>query len=94
MHVLEDGSRELRFEDDFATSDGPKLEVWLVRADDAQDSGTVSASDHVSLGKFKSPTGARDYSIPQSVDLSVSKSVVVRCVAFEVNITTAPLIME
>jgi len=91
VYLLEGGGRELRFEDDFATVDGPKLEVWLVSADDAQDSRTVADADHISLGKLESPTGAQSYSIPDGASLTNYKSVVVWCVALRINFTTAPL---
>jgi anti-sigma-K factor RskA len=94
VYRLESGSLELRFGTDFATADGPKLEVWLVKADDAPDSETVLATDYVSLGELESAAGAQTYEIPGGVDLDAYKSVVVWCVTFEVNFTAAPLMME
>lgn len=93
-YVAQDASIELRFTSDFATADGPKLEVWLVRADDAQDSETVLHSEHVSLGALQSPTGAQSYAVPGNVNLGVYRSVTVWCVTFEVNFTTASLVMQ
>lgn len=94
VYVLDGGALELRFSDDFVTNDGPKLEVWLVRAPDALDSETVVGAEYISLGDLKSPAGRQSYSIPTGTNLSVYQSVVVWCVTFEVNFTTAPLMME
>jgi len=87
-------STELEFTSDFATQGGPNLEVWLVAADDAGDSGTVLGADHVGLGPLKSPTGGQTYAVPAGTDFSRFRSVTVWCVSAKVNFTTAPLTMK
>lgn len=94
VYVAQDGSKELRFSDDFATASGPRLEVWLVRAADATDSKTVLDSAHVSLGPLQSDSGAQHYAVPSGVNLGVYRSVTVWCTTFQVNFTTAPLMMQ
>jgi len=94
VYVFEDGSRELRLGADFVTDAGPQLEVWLVRADDAQDSETVIGADYISLGGLERAAGAQTYDIPANADLDTFRSVVVWCVPFSVNFTTAPLVMN
>lgn len=87
-------SMELQLASDFATQAGPKLEVWLVAADDPSDNATVLASSHISLGALKSTSGSQGYPIPAGTDLTQYRSVTVWCVAASVNFTTAPLMMH
>ncbi len=86
-------SQELRFGRDFVTQAGPRLEVWLVAADDPSDNATVLASSSISLGALESTTGVQRYAIPPGTDLAVYRAVTVWCVAAQVNFTTAPLTM-
>jgi len=92
IYVSSVGS-ELRLSSDFATDAGPALEVWLISADDANDSAAVLAADYVSLGVLQSPNGPQTYPIPAGTDLSMYRAVTVWCVAAKVNFTTAPLSM-
>lgn len=69
------GQRFLRFEE-FATDNGPDLEVYLVN------SSTGDVSDFVSLGDLKGNVGEQNYEIPPDVDLAVYDTVMVWCVRF------------
>ncbi len=84
--VLGDGSgqRFLRFEE-FATSNGPDLNVYLV------DSSTGDVSDFVDLGNLKGNIGDQNYEIPVGTDLSKYDTVVVWCVRFSANFGDAVL---
>ncbi len=84
--VLGDGSgqRFLRFED-FATSNGPDVNVYLV------DSSTGDVSDFVDLGNLKGNVGDQNYEIPVGTDLSRYDTVVVWCVRFSANFGDAVL---
>jgi hypothetical protein len=84
--VLGDGSgqRFLRFEE-FATDNGPDLNVYLV------DSSTGDVSDFVDLGNLKGNIGDQNYEIPVGTDLSRYDTVVIWCVRFSSNFGDAVL---
>ena len=65
----------LRF-DDFRTSNGPDLRVFLVPA------GATDVSDAIDLGPLKGNVGAQNYELPSTVDLSQYPQVLVWCVRF------------
>ena len=90
--ILNDGSaqRFLRFEE-FATDNGPDLNVYLVASTDANgDSGTFD-DDFIDLGDLKGNIGDQNYEIPADVDLSIYDTVVVWCVRFASPFTAADL---
>ena len=81
--VLEaDGSRVLRLED-FRSTNGPDLYVYL-----ATDS---SASDYVSLGTLKGNSGNQNYPIPEGTDLQKYDEVLIWCKAFGVLFGSAQI---
>lgn len=84
--VLGDGSgqRFLRFEE-FATDNGPDLNVYLV------DSSTGDVSDFVDLGNLKGNIGDQNYEIPVGTDLAKYDTVVIWCVRFSSNFGDAVL---
>jgi hypothetical protein len=84
--VLGDGSgqRFLRFEE-FATDNGPDLNVYLV------DSSTGDVSDFVDLGNLKGNVGDQNYEVPAGTDLSRYDTVVIWCVRFSANFGDAVL---
>jgi hypothetical protein len=76
--VLNDGSaqRFLRFED-FATENGPDLNVYVVVPD-----GAGGFSEYVDLGNLTGNIGNQNYEIPTDVDLQRFNTVVIWCVRF------------
>ena len=84
--VLGDGSEQrfLRFEE-FATDNGPDLNVYLV------DTTTGDVSDFVDLGNLKGNVGDQNYEIPAGTDLSRYDTVVIWCVRFSANFGDAVL---
>ena len=90
LQQLPDGRRVLRFTN-FATSNGPALHVYLIAADDASDSATVSRVDTLDLGQLKGNSGDQNYELPADVDLTKYRAVTVWCQRFSVNFATAPL---
>jgi len=84
--VLGNGTdqRFLRFEE-FETSNGPDLNVYLVN------SSTGDVSDFVDLGDLKGNIGSQNYEIPAGVDLDVYDQVSIWCVRFRVSFGNAPL---
>jgi hypothetical protein len=92
--VLTDGSaqRFLRFEQ-FATDNGPDLNVYLTTADaDADEGDFDDDGEYVDLGNLKGNIGDQNYEIPPDVDLARFDTVVVWCVRFGVAFTTADLV--
>jgi len=67
----------------FKTDSGPVLEVYL--ATDRE------ASDYVTLGELKGIEGNFVYDIPNNVDLTTHKYVLIWCVEFSVNFGYAVL---
>jgi hypothetical protein len=86
--VLGNGTdqRFLRFEE-FATDNGPDLNVYLVN------SSTGDTSDFVDLGDLKGNIGEQNYEIPAGIDLGVYDKVVIWCVRFGVGFGDATLDM-
>ena len=84
--VLGNGTEQrfLRFEE-FATDNGPDLNVYLVN------SSTGDVSDYVDLGDLKGNIGDQNYEIPAGVDLDVYDQVVIWCVRFGVGFGSAAL---
>jgi len=89
--VLGDGTgqRFLRFED-FETDNGPDLNVYLSTADPDAPAGEFD-DDFIDLGDLKGNVGPQNYEIPEGVDLSRYKTVVVWCVRFGVAFGAAEL---
>jgi hypothetical protein len=80
------GQRFLRFEE-FATDNGPDLNVYLVN------SSTGDVSDYIDLGDLRGNIGEQNYEIPTDVDLEVYDQVVIWCVRFGVAFGSASLAM-
>ena len=81
--ILEgDDERVLRFED-FDTSDGPNLHIYL--------SSDLNATDFVDLGKIRATTGNINYDVDPSIDLEKYDKVLVWCVPFGVLFSYAEL---
>ena len=77
----EDGERIIEFSDDFASTRGPDLFVWLTQGDDTQ--------ERVNLGRLQSANGAQRYIIPEDVNLEDFDRVIIWCRAFSVLFSTA-----
>ncbi|MDE0606528.1 MAG: DM13 domain-containing protein [Acidimicrobiaceae bacterium] len=89
--VLNDGTQQrfLRFED-FATDNGPDLNVYLSSAPPDASAGAFD-DDFVDLGDLKGNIGAQNYEIPTDVDLNHHSTVVIWCVRFSVAFGAAEL---
>jgi hypothetical protein len=89
--VITDGDQTfLRFEDDFATDNGPDLNVYLSTAPITADSGAFD-DDFVDLGDLKGNIGSQNYELDDSIDISGYQTVVIWCVRFGVAFGAAPL---
>jgi electron transfer DM13 len=87
---LPDGSRVLRVED-FSTSDGPDVHVWLSDAAAAADWHAYDDGRHVPLGELKATDGNHNYAIPPDADLTGLRSAVIWCDRFDVAFGSAAL---
>lgn len=90
VYQLPDGRKTLRLTD-FQTSNGPDVVVYLVAANDANDSDTVKQAGFLLLGSLKGNIGDQNYDVPQDVDLSKYRAVTIWCRRFSANFATAPL---
>lgn len=79
--VLSDGVQTfVRFEDDFATDNGPDLYAVI-----------YVAGERVELGSLKGNQGAQNYEVPPDVDPASIEAVAVWCKRFDSTFTTAEL---
>ena len=91
---LPDGSHVLRLED-LATSNGPRLKVWLTDAPVVPGrAGWYLFDDgrHLDLGDLKGNLGSANYPIPPGTDLTGLTSVSIWCERFAVSFGAAPLV--
>ncbi|MBD9701765.1 DM13 domain-containing protein [Streptomyces caniscabiei] len=93
---LADGSYVVRLED-FDTSNGPDLRVWLSDAPvkEGKDGWHLfddDAYDHVSLGGLKGNKGDQNYRVPGGVDPGDFGSVTIWCDRFNVSFGAAELV--
>lgn len=80
----EDEHNVIKFNDDFKTKGGPDLKLYLSPNNlEDLESGAVQANS-VKLSVLKSNRGAQSYIIPEDIDLTKFKSVVIHCEAFSV----------
>ena len=79
----DDWSQVLQFGDDFKSTPGPDVYVYLATDE--------KASDFVSLGKIQHNDGSQEYVIPAGTDLNKYDKVLIWCQAFGVLFGTADL---
>ncbi len=91
------GKRFLKLSN-FSTTNGPAIYVWLSTAIEPKSSASIStkASDYLQLGNVIPagtvfPITALQLEIPDGLDISSFKSVVIWCVDFKVNFASAAL---
>jgi hypothetical protein len=87
---LADGKKMLRLTD-FATSNGPDVQVYVVAADDAKDNDSVKQADVIDIGTLKGNIGDQNYELPVNTDFAKYRAVTIWCKRFSVNFGTAPL---
>jgi hypothetical protein len=88
-YQLEDGQRLLRLED-FESTNGPDLFVYLTAAGASDDDAALDA-DFVDLGVLTGNIGNQNYVIPSDVDLDRYDSVVIWCRRFTTSFGVADL---
>jgi hypothetical protein len=90
-YELEDGQRILRLED-FESTNGPDLFVYLTEAGAADDDAALDAA-FVDLGTLTGNIGNQNHVIPADVDLDRYDSVVIWCRRFTTSFGVADLAM-
>jgi hypothetical protein len=89
VYRLDDGSRTLRLED-FSSTNGPDLFVYLTVADEADSDAQLDA-DAIDLGVLRGNVGSQNYDIPAEVDLDRYDTVVIWCRRFSTSFGAADL---
>jgi hypothetical protein len=90
---LGDGKRTLRLEN-FETSNGPDVHVYLVAAEDAKDDESVTRAGFIDVASLKGNIGDQNYELPANADLGKYRAVTIWCKRFGVNFGTAPLMND
>ena len=83
--------RTVFLKEDFEVGPGPAFHVYLVPRKEIRQSGDVSDTMFVDLGKLRAFKGSQKYQIPAGVDLKNYPSVVIWCAQFGVLISPADL---
>jgi hypothetical protein len=93
IYTLPDGKRVLRFED-FRVTNGPDLFVYLSGHAQPRSAAELHGQGDFDLGRLKGNIGSQNYELPDDLDLSKFKSVVIYCKQFSVVFSTATLIAQ
>ena len=83
--------RTVFLKEDFEVGPGPAFHVYLVPRKEIRQSGDVSDTMFVDLGKLRAFKGSQKYAIPAGIDLNNYPSVVIWCAQFGVLISPADL---
>ncbi len=90
LYQLPDDRHLIRFED-FRTTNGPALVVYLAKHPSPMQAADVVDGGYVSLGKLKGNVGNQNYAIPEDTDILEYNSVVIWCELFGVLFSPANL---
>lgn len=82
--VTVDGKSAIKFSDDFKTKNGPDLKVFLSPSPLKDLEKKTDVSTSVNIGVLKSNKGEQTYTLPEGVNLSDYKSVLIHCEAYSV----------
>src|SRR6266568_1831389 len=88
---LPDGQTVLRLEDDFRVTNGPDLYVYLSAAPAPRSSSDLHAAGAFEVAQLKGNVGGQNYVLPDDLDLSKFRSVVIYCRRFTTVFSTAEL---
>ena len=90
LYRLPDERHLVRFED-FRTTNGPALVVYLAKHPAPARAADVTDGGYLSLGKLKGNVGNQNYEIPADIDVAEYNSVVIWCELFGVLFSPASL---
>ena len=93
LYALPNGRHLIRFED-FRTTNGPDLVVYLTKHASPESADDVVDDGYLSLGVLKGNVGNQNYEVPPGVDVDEYGSVVIWCELFGVLFSPAPLVRE
>ena len=82
--VEKNGGSYVVFGEDFRAARGPDLKLFLSPTALADVNGKNAINGSLNLGLLQSTKGAQEYKIPEDVNLSDFRSVLVHCEAYEV----------
>jgi len=91
LYRVPGGRHVIRFED-FRTTNGPALVVYLAKHSSPGQASDVADGGYVSLGKLKGNVGNQNYTVPDGVDVGEYNSVVIWCELFGVLFSPASLL--
>jgi hypothetical protein len=83
--------RSVFLESDFEVGPGPAFRVYLSERPMVRRSSDVKEAPFVDLGQLRAFKGSQRYALPDGVDLSKYRSVVIWCAQFSVLISPADL---
>jgi hypothetical protein len=90
LYRLPDNRHLVRFED-FRTTNGPALVVYLAKHASPKRASDVTDGGFIHLGELKGNVGNQNYDVPADVDVSEYNSVVIWCELFGVLFSPADL---
>ena len=90
LHRLPSGRLALRFED-FYTSASPGLRVWLSRAGNVTSTFQAREAKYRDAGVIRSTLGSYNQMLPQDVDASEVRTIVIWCPTVLIAFSAAPL---
>jgi len=79
-----DGATQVIFSEDFRTKNGPDLKLYLSKIPVSTLLAEDVGENSVRLSVLKSHKGTQTYIIPEDIDLSEYKSVIIHCEAYTV----------
>jgi hypothetical protein len=88
---LPDGQTVLRLEDDFRVTNGPDLYVYLSGSAAPRTSAELHGTGAFEVGQLKGNVGGQNYVLPDDLDLTRFRSVVIYCRRFTTVFSTAQL---
>jgi electron transfer DM13 len=88
---MSSGQRVLRLEDDFRVTNGPDLYVYLSANPAPRSSSELHAMGAFEVAQLKGNLGGQNYALPDDLDVSSFRSVVIYCKRFTTVFSTAEL---
>ena len=88
LYALPDGRNIVRFED-FRSTNGPALVVYLAKHPSPTSAGDVLDSGFIKLGDLKGNVGNQNYEVPAGTNVDEYGSVVIWCELFDVLFSPA-----
>jgi Electron transfer DM13 len=88
---LDGGLYELRLGEDFSTTPGPDLFIYLSTAADPRNDSAITKNGFLNAGKLASPTGLQKLALPTDFDPAKFRSVAIWCKSYSVLFGAAAL---